>query len=328
MADRDDGARKIALLQLGRLGDMILTTPLLAAIRTTDPGCELTVIAARESALLVSTHPAVNNTVAVPRGFLQLPTLARRLRNHRFDLYIDPKPTRSTTSRYVAEMVRATRYILLPANHTRSSAVAALPAADPPGHYVDRMLAPMKILAPEVRFPRRPSVHIPSDAYRAIDPQLLPGNNGIVAINISAGAPIRHWLPEKWEELINVLSRTYSIAVLCSPRDRGLADEICTMRREARPIRTDSILEAAAVISHSRAVISPDTSIIHLASELNRPTVGLFPAIESNAILFAPLADRHRIVMPPAGASIAEIPVADVLAAFYDVMGIKSTSTM
>jgi heptosyltransferase-2 len=328
MAEREKGGRKIAVLQLGRLGDMILTTPLFEALGRMEPSCELTVIAAAESAIIAETHPAVSRTIAVPRGFLQLPTLARKLRPLLFDLYIDPKEGRSTTSRYVGELVHATEIVMSAANHAPGPRLKPLPPADPPGHYVDRMLSPMKVLAPGVTFRRRPSVHIPSDAYRAIDPQLIPGINGILAINISAGASIRHWLPAKWEALINALSQTFSIALLSSPRDRPLADEICAMRKEARPVRTETILEAAAVVSHSRAVISLDTSIIHLASELDKPTVGLYPPSAENAITFAPLATRHRVLMPAAGGSVAEIEVAEVLGAVYDVLGMRGVATV
>jgi ADP-heptose:LPS heptosyltransferase len=313
----------IAILQLGRLGDMVLTTPLFAGLKRLYPASHLTVIAIEDVALIPMNHPAVDATIAIRRGFLKIPRLARKLFPRRFDLYIDPKDHRSTTSRIVAELVHAGRSIVHPANAVKDADAEPLPAADPPGHYIDRMLAPLKLLAPGLKPARRPSIGIPEEMLWEIDTRLNPGEQGVVAINISAGHPSRYWESKKWEELIRLVSRRYSVAVLSSPADRARADEICTMRRSARPITTASILEAAAVIAHSVAVITPDTSIVHLASAFNKPTVGLYPPIDWNAQMFAPLADRHRIVMADEGGPVAEIRVEQVIEAFEEMMGVR-----
>lgn len=309
----DSPPENVAILQLGKLGDMILTTPLFNALKKLYPGTRTTVIAAEASALVPLYLSAVDEVIAVPRGFRQYPTLAARLRSDRFDLYIDLKNHRSTTSRLIAEMVRAERAIVHKSNMAHRTSEQELPPPAPPGHYVDMALAPMAVLAPGRSFRRLPSVIIPQDAYHAVDSQIDPGEYGLVTVNISAGHPSRYWKPEKWTELIGKLSQRFSVAVLSSPGDRSLADEICTMRKRARPIRTETILEAAAVVERSLAVVSPDTSIIHLASALERPCVGLYPPIDSNARTFAPLSEPHIVLMPEPDKTIADIATDDVL---------------
>jgi ADP-heptose:LPS heptosyltransferase len=278
------------------------------------------VIATEETAIIPAHHPAVDSVIPIRRGFLKIPILARELFPRRFELYIDPKDHRSTTSRLIAELIRAERSILHSTNSPRRLVAEPLPAADPPGHYVDRMLAPLKRLAPGVPFDRRPTLGVPSEIFRDIDDRLSPGELGTVTVNISAGDPSRYWIPEKWEKLIRTISGRYSVAVISAPADRSLADEICTMRRSARPIATANILEAAAVVAHSVAVITPDTSIVHLASVYNKPTVGLYPPIDWNTRYFAPLASRQRVITPDNEALIAEIAVEQVLEAFAAVM--------
>src|SRR2546430_11081356 len=137
----------IALLQLCRLGDAILTTPLFAALKQCYPDSRLTVIASRVSAIIPQNHPAVDEVIALPGGMRQLPLLAAKLRRRRFDLYIDPKDHRSTTSRLIADLLRARMLITHPPNYHRRKKLLPLPPAEPSGHYVDRMLAPMKMLA-------------------------------------------------------------------------------------------------------------------------------------------------------------------------------------
>jgi len=311
---------RVAILQLGKLGDMILTTPLFTALQQLNPRVRITVIAARESAIIAQHHSAVDEVLEVPRGFWQVPALITRLRANRFDLFIDTKDHHSTTSRLIAEIIRADRSIVHRSNTGRRSGVQELPPPASPGHFVDRVLAPLALLAPGRSFRRTPSVGIPREAYRAVDDQIDQGEYGLVTINISAGHPSRYWRPEKWEETITLLARRYNVAVLSAPADRALADEICTMRKHARPIRTTSILEAAAVVERSLAIISPDTAVIHLASAMQRPCVGLYPPNEENARIFAPLAEPHVVLRPPPDGSIADIAVEDVLRGVREIL--------
>ncbi|MBS1912666.1 MAG: glycosyltransferase family 9 protein [Bacteroidetes bacterium] len=312
----------IALFQPGRLGDMILTTPLFHALKAQFPATHLTVIASEASASIPSSQNVVDRVIPVPGGLLrQIPFLASTLRATTFDIYIDIKDHRSTTSRLVAEIIHARRLIGHRTAIGSHPGGAELPAPAPPGHYVDSALAPMQLLAPGSRFNRRPMLDIPTAAYRAVDEQLDPGEHGMAAINISAGDPSRYWKPEKWRALIRELSRQFNVVVLAAPNDRGLADEICSTRRTARTVRTDSILEAAAVVDRARVVISPDTSIVHIASARNRPCVGLYPPGNENAARFAPLSDRHRVLMPAQEETLAAIPMEAVYEAALALTG-------
>lgn len=307
--------KTLAVLQPGRLGDMVLTTPLFTGLKQLFPDAHLTVIADNHAAIIPQNHRAVDSVVSFGRGFLHLPMLARHLRNQEFDLFIDPKDHRSSTSRVIAKWVRATRILSHASNLPRGGPALKLPAVRPPGHFVDRMMAPLSALAPNQEFSRQPTIDIPSEAMASVDRQLNPGGKGMVTVNISAGHSTRLWQRAKWTELLELLALRFSVVVISSPSDRALADEICATRRTARTVATNSILEAAAVIARSDAVISLDTSIIHLASALNRPTIGLYPPIPQNTALFAPLATHHRIVMAANGGPVSEIAVEEVYGA-------------
>lgn len=313
----------ICLVQLGKIGDMILTTPLFRALREIYPDAEITLLAATGNTLIAELDPAITTVIGVPRGLRKLPFLASYLRRRRFDLYIDPKDQRSKTARLLVDMVRARTSLAARANVRQGKrGYIPLPPAAAPAHYVDRMLAPLQILAPGRSFARRPVVHVPRDAFRAVDPQVDPGERGFIAVNVSAGSPTRYWDPAKWRALIDAIAGNYSVAVLSSPADRAFVDEICSMRKRAHSVRTETIMEAAAVVARAAAVISPDTSIIHLASAFDRPVVGLYPPIDWNAAAFAPLSASSRVLMPQPGEPLSTIPVEAVLSALREIIRI------
>lgn len=307
------GNKPIAVLQLGRLGDTILTTPLLNALRRSFPGSEILVIAARDNSPALEGHRSVDRIIRIPRGYLLLPTLAHRLRAERIGLYIDIKDHRSMTSRMVAGMARADHTIIHASNAPHGCLVHELPPAGGTGHYVDSALSPLKLIAPDETFDRRPTIDLPLESVRRVDPQLTPSDEGFVLVNISAGDPSRHWGLGKWEAVIDTLSQRMSVAVICSPPERDKADEICAMRRNARPIRTDSILDAAVVVRRARVVVSPDTSIVHLASAFDVPIVALFPFDADNLRRFAPLSSRRQVLTPTDDELIASIEIDEVL---------------
>lgn len=313
---------QIAVLQLGRLGDMILSTPLFSSLKQVHPKSHLTVIASEKSTIIARHCPAADTVIPVPDGFLQIPTLAQRLRSKRYDLFIDPKDHQSNTSRVVSELARAGLWVGHKLNASFTGHKLLLPAPTQPLHYTDRMLAPLRLLHPGQQFGSRPSLHIPDSAFGAVDRQMTFGDTqGTVVVNISAGDRSRYWDPKKWRALIDTLSGRYTVIVLYGPGQRDMADEVCPSRREAHPLRTDTIIEAAAAVARAGAVISPDTSIIHLASALNRPTVGLYPPDPDNLASFAPLANRHVVLTPPPGGTVADIPLQSVLDGFQTVAG-------
>jgi len=312
----------IAVLQLGRLGDTVLATPLFSALRTTFPGAEIIALTGSDNGVILQGHPSVDRVIALPRAFLALPATARRLRSAMVDLYIDFKDHRSTTSRRIAGMIEADVRLLYAENapsHRPWTPIRASTISEP--HYVDVALAPMSLIAPGVSFERRPSLPLPIESVRRVDPQMVPGDQGIIAVNISAGDRSRNWGLGKWEDLIDALSHRYSVAVLSSPEDRPKADEVCAMRRQARPIRTENLLDVAIALTRSRVVISPDTSVIHVASALDVPVVGLYPSGERNLARFAPLSKQRLVLLPPGDELLASIDVADVIAAVEALVG-------
>ncbi|MBZ5487400.1 glycosyltransferase family 9 protein [Halomonas aquamarina] len=54
-----------------------------------------------------------------------------------------------------------------------------------------------------------------------------------------------------------------------------------------------SLLVSAALVKHATVVFSPDTSIIHIASAYNRPTVGVYVVIDS---AWQPQATLHAVI--------------------------------
>ena len=59
---------------------------------------------------------------------------------------------------------------------------------------------------------------------------------------------------------------------------------------------TKTILDIAAIIKHLEIIISPDTSIVHIASALNKPIISIHVKNLDSYYLFAPTSSRNKTV--------------------------------
>ncbi len=86
----------LLVAQTSFLGDVVLTTPLLAELRTSLRPRRLAVLVRPEAAPLLAGHPAVDDVLiddkrGRDRGLRGLARVARRLRRERFDLAVSPR---------------------------------------------------------------------------------------------------------------------------------------------------------------------------------------------------------------------------------------------
>jgi heptosyltransferase III len=312
----------IAVVQLGRLGDTILTTPLVEALAERFPAARITFIASAGAAPIARYAPGVGDLFEVGRGAIGLGGAVLRLQMRAFDLYIDPKDHPSSTSRMLARSAHARLVIAHPANAPRD--YVPLPPIASPGHFVDRMLAPIAWLDPEATPIRRPRIGLPSEATVVAARVRASIGDDYVVVNISAGAPSRYWTTDRWIALVQWLAARSPVVVVATPADRADAHAIATTAPNVLAADTNDILELAAVVAGATLVVTPDTSVVHIASAYDVATVALYPDNPDNLRLFAPLATRNKTVSAPPGGAIAEIELDEVIGAI-DRVGVMSS---
>jgi ADP-heptose:LPS heptosyltransferase len=89
------------------------------------------------------------------------------------------------------------------------------------------------------------------------------------------------------------------IIVLTAPKNyNSIRKKIFDLNLEyvAVSYLTNTILDAAAIIKHMDLVITPDTSIVHIASAFNVPIVSIHEDNLKSYKLFAPKSDNFKTV--------------------------------
>lgn len=83
--------KKILLIRLRRIGDVVMTTPALTLLRRNFPAAFISYIAEQPAAGLLDLHPALDELITIPRqpGTNELFSLIRSLRRQKYDVVFD-----------------------------------------------------------------------------------------------------------------------------------------------------------------------------------------------------------------------------------------------
>ncbi|MGH7532859.1 MAG: glycosyltransferase family 9 protein [Gemmatimonadales bacterium] len=310
--------RRIAVVPYARAGDFILTTGLFNAIKAADPSVELTVIAGPRTAEMARHHPAVDRVLVFDRHPLRLLPFLVRLRDREFDLWLDPKEHFSRNQAFVAKLARAR----LKVGFNRPSGgpfdQPVEPPTDPTRHFAEMMMAPLTLAGIPWSPAPRLSLGIPAASVERADELIDVRAPFEVLVNVSAGRPERYWDMSKWVALLPAAMRVRPgrFWLSAAPEDHAMAEQIVSaVRREGVEISRvppGSLLDVAAMVERMDAVLTVDTSIVHIAAVFGRPVVALYRDHRPDRDRFRPLSARQAVLFSAPDGRVAEIEVEDV----------------
>jgi ADP-heptose:LPS heptosyltransferase len=330
--------RRILVVRDDRVGDMVLTTPLLSFLRDVAPGAEIDVLASRGNAAIILHDPRVARVFVNDRTWRSWARLLPRLRARRYDVVLNPIARHPYRQGIVSSLV-ATRHAhkISGWRPVRFQGLFTKAFRLPPQltHMAESILAVGQLAFGERRIAGRESLRrypvslAPSgEADARIDSYIAAHRlDRFVVVNVSAGAHrLRDWPPERAAAVVrDVLRRHAGLSIVVTPApgkedDSAAVGRLCTDERViVSPVF--SLPDLVALIRRAVAVLTPDTALVHLASATRRPIVALFaPQHPKDVPLWLPLGVPYRVLASPLGGVVADISSADVSAAFDDVM--------
>ena len=271
------------VIQTAFLGDVVLTTPLLAALAERHGPVD--VVTTPGAAPLLETHPAVRRVIPYDkrgreRGLAGFVGLARRLAAERYEVaYL---PHRSLRTALLARLARVPRRVGFADGWPLLYTEARLRPRD--GHEIDRLLGLAG--APSGAFP--PRLYPTAEDERIVAAFLE--REGLGGRDFAALAPGSIWGSKRWpyyKELAQRLSERVAVVAVGGPEDTAIGTEIAGA---ANACGTLTLRQSAALIGRARVLVTNDSAPLHLASALGTPIVAVFgPTIPEFG--FAPVAE-------------------------------------
>ena len=263
---------KILVIALRRLGDVLLTTPLIASLRRAWPDATIDALVFADTAGILQGNPDINNVVAMParRTVAQSLKLAARLWRG-YDLAVSTQSgDRPTFFAFVAGRRRVALVDRTFNGRIKQRLVDRSLVYEPGVHRVEEMLR----LADVLGIPRVPHLVCP----RARDSDAAPPSDYAV-IHAAPMFRYKQWTVAGWRELAAALvARGLTVVATGgpSPDERAYLDEVWN----GVPVtRLDGRLDWAqlsGLLAKARVYVGPDTSITHLAAASGCPTIALF----------------------------------------------------
>ena len=315
---------RILVIRRDNIGDLVCTTPLLAALRRRYPSAHLAALVNSYNAGVLAGNPDIDAvhvyTKLKHREHSLLATLAARLRllstlrRQEFDHVILAKSGFDRHGRALARRLRPKNIVGFAPGEAIGEDLheveivmklgAALDVNGPPG--------PLRV------YPERTRV----EHWKS---RLPAGERSWVAVHISARVPGRIWPVENFVSLIQRLES--GVILLWSP---GAADDPRHPGDDARaaqiatacgpgvklvPAKTESLEDLTAVLSLCRGFIGPDGGAMHVAAGLGLPVVAFFENVAAKKRHWRPWQVPYELVCPE-GEDISQVRVDDVLEAW------------
>lgn len=272
---------KILLIRFSSIGDVILTTPLVRALRATHPDAIVHFATRRACAPLLEGNPNIDRVLTLPEdddGGLR--ALARTIRAERYDHVLDLHGT--LRARLLRLLVPAPRWRGYRKHTLRRWALTRLkqnwfgevvPVAE---RYFDAAAA--LGVRPDGGPPEVfPSAGARAAAAAALREAGLGEGEAYVAIAPGAQHATKRWPESSWAELARRMAEAGLRVVVVGGREDVEAGEGIVAASGAVSVAGALDLPgSAAVLEGARALASGDTGVMHLATAVGTPVVALF----------------------------------------------------
>lgn len=281
---------RVLVVRFSSLGDVVLTTPLLRAIRSRHPTAHVTMVVQARYADLLANNPAVNLIIPVERRE-PVARMAQRLAPVAYDVRLDLQASlRSRRLRRVlggswgiAPRRRWARLLLIWFGLDRYGAY--LPVAE-------RYFSAAGALG--VRPDGAPPEVFPTAADEALAAAVAPPDG--VVLSPGARWANKRWPAGHWRALADrLLARGLSVIAVGGAEERELLRGPGIVEVYGLPL-----LATAAVLRRARVVVANDSGMLHLATAVRRPVVALLgPTVR--AFGYAPYGVPAQVLERPLG---------------------------
>ncbi len=284
------------IVQIGRIGDMILTTPLFSGLKQLYPDCKVTVLTSASNDIIAKNHKSVDNTIIFNKTIYGYIKSFLQIRKRKFDYWIDTKPEHSNTSSKLLKIARYRKSIGF--NFEAKSFDIDLTPIRTGEHYTEINKLPLKILKEGIEFANiMPEIFIP-DEIRQKASEILKGYpKNYVLFNISVKDETRNWNPDDVVKIYKTFSGKLDFVFQFVDKDRECFKNIESKAGQKLNYFDGGILELAEIVRNARLIITPDTSLVHIASCFNVPIVAVYHKVEWNIKRFAPLSDKKAVLI-------------------------------
>jgi len=313
----------ICVIAQEKIGDFILLTPLFPLLKKYFPNVYITVLASKYNYKLFLQLPDVDEVIC-PK--LNLWKFYKDIKHRKFDILYNPKDHSSRTFLILTAIIKAEYKIGIRGFYNRKyyDYLFEIPLHT---YIVEKNLSICKLF--NIRITEKDLIpKLPKLKNNQIEKYFKRFKKPLVGINLSAGSKFREWKEKKWLEFFNNFSNENASFLLFGMPDKEDMMERVSKRYKNITImkKAKDIIELNTFIPHLDLLITPDTSILHLAQMNDLPTICLFQKNIDNIKRFYKENKKMYIISSPTN-DINSIPNSIVVKKCRSIINNISTVT-
>lgn len=291
---RQGEIRKILVLQVGPIGDTILSVPALKALRAGFPQAGIAVVATPRAGDVLRGLP-YHDELRVCRNGFDLMRTVMQYRRSGFDLAVGL----SNGGSWLAFLCN-TRFKAGLSSPLLALAEPGAVKEEPSAHVVEHCLAVVRLLGAAVPEIRGLEIALSQHEREKAAAFLAGVNQAGPLVALHPGGhyfSFKRWPVERFASLADALAaRGYGVVVVGGTEDGALAAALTGATRHAplSAVGRLGIKETAALIAKCSLFIGNDSAPLHLAAAVGTPAIGLFGP--TSPAQFRPFGQGHEVI--------------------------------
>ena len=329
---------RILFIRFDVLGDMIISLPVLRAVRMNSPNSQIDIVCSYRNDIIVKPSGYVDNTEITTKNPFRNILLILKLRKKKYELVINlvtrPSLTYGILTRFIGSNSVRVSGDQKNYDYFYTHIVHLPPKSEI--HITKRLLLLCSFLIDQ-NYPAlaQPWVsfgdEIKNEAkelYQWVLQQfnLDLENSKIAAVNLSAGLGQRDWTFEKFLEFLKIVIKKYDNqidgwVIFTNPPNPSEAQRMVELIGSNKVIQLPQIKDFKILFEflyYLYFIVTPDTSFMHAASATGTPELGLMAEVKVPE--WGPLSSPHVVVTSKDPTSLKGIPVENVVTGFDELI--------
>ncbi|MDY0211515.1 MAG: lipopolysaccharide heptosyltransferase II [Desulfuromonadaceae bacterium] len=299
-------SKKILVRGTNWIGDAVMTTPALAALRSSCPHAEIVVLVNPLVAPLFQHHPAVDRVLIYAkkgqhcgiRGFFRM---ARELRRERFDAALLLQNAIEAALLTFAARIPLRAGYATDGRRLFLTDPVKVSSEDKKLHHTAYYLTLLERLGlcskASIQSPAKLCLYL-TEQERAWARATL-GSDNVIALNPGAAyGSAKRWFPERFAAVADALVQCFGAKIVLTggPAEREIGEDIASFMQHdcINMVGKTDVRQLMALLGVSRLLITNDSGPMHVAAALDVPIVAVFGPTDHTTT--SPASARVRIV--------------------------------
>ncbi len=303
------GSKRILVIQTAFIGDVVLTTPMLYAIKKSFPGCYLAVLVKPEAKQVLEPLSFVDEVIVIDKRkknrWFGMFSIIRLIQKKKFDILLSPhRSTRTAIISFFSQIPFRVGYL-----DSSLSFVYHKKLERKKEHEIHRLIHFVKdSINPDLQYiTNYPLLEETEESKKEALALLNNFNKKPIAFACSSVWETKRWTPWGFAELAGKLIQKYNCPVILigSREDYELSEHIYNIAKHILPEKIykeiynfcgkTNLITLYSLLKRCRLLVSNDSAPIHFACAAQIPTITILGPTTKD-LGYAPIAENTGIV--------------------------------